>query len=61
MKNAIPIRGPQGPREIQAVRVVVLRNVFLHLRRLFRALSDWEIAGNDRWKDALATSLKESC
>src|SRR5215470_6111277 len=46
------IRGHQGPREIQALRAVVFRNVFLHLWRLLRALSDWEIAGTDRGKDA---------
>jgi hypothetical protein len=31
---------------------VVFRNVFLHLWRLHRALSAWEIAGNDFWQDA---------
>ena len=31
---------------------MVFRDVLLHLWRLFRALSSWEIAGSDRRKDA---------
>lgn len=50
----------QGPREVQALRVVVCRNVLLHLWGLFRALSAWKIAGTDRWKDASRCRISRS-
>jgi hypothetical protein len=46
--------------EAQALRVVVFRDVLLHLWRLFRALSAWEITGNYRWNDAFRCYLPAS-
>jgi hypothetical protein len=57
MRERREIRGHQGPRAVQALRFVDFRDVLLHLWRLFRALSAWEIAGGDLWKDAFRCYL----
>src|SRR4029077_10358296 len=60
MRECREIRGHQGPRAVQALRFVGFRDVLLHLWRLFRTLSAWEIAGGDLWKDAFRCYLSRN-
>jgi len=46
--------------EAQALCSVVLGDVLLHIRRLFRAFQDRGIAGDNLWKDACRCNLRRS-
>ena len=43
----------QSARKVKALSIVVLRNVLLHLWRLFRTVSAWKIAGDAIRQDSI--------